>query len=75
MQITTCSVHFTASFFYLGPGESLKTEQPKMTVTTDELLGMLKSKSVKLIDVRNPWELENEGKISGSVNIPCKLNL
>ena len=33
----------------------------------------LADKSLVLIDVRNPDELEKHGKIPGSINIPCKL--
>eukprot|EP00794_Sanderia_malayensis_P011839 gene11839-13069_t len=51
-----------------------KAKEPKetqdMRVTNEQLLSMLKEKSVRLVDVRSPWEIENEGKISGSVNIP-----
>ena len=42
-------------------------------VTTTELMKMIKAETVIIIDVRRPDELENEGKISGSVNIPSKL--
>ncbi len=41
-------------------------------MTAEELMKMLKDKSIEVtvIDVRNPWELEQEGKIAGSINIP-----
>ncbi len=43
-------------------------------MTAEELMKMLKDKSIEVtvIDVRNPWELEQEGKIAGSINIPCE---
>ena len=33
----------------------------------------LEEKSILLIDVRNPDEIRNMGRIPGSHNIPCKL--
>ena len=41
-------------------------------VTPAQLQHMLKEDNVRLIDVREPWELTKEGKIGPSVNIPCK---
>ena len=41
-------------------------------VTYKELKNLLKSKKIMLIDVREPWEIHESGKIPGSVNIPCK---
>ena len=35
----------------------------------------LEEKSILLIDVRNPDEIRNMGRIPGSLNIPCKLYL
>ena len=42
-------------------------------VDTEELLVMLESKNIQLIDVREPWELIERGRIPSSVNIPCRL--
>nr|XP_019594439.1 PREDICTED: thiosulfate sulfurtransferase/rhodanese-like domain-containing protein 3 [Rhinolophus sinicus] len=39
-------------------------------VTYKELKNLLKSKKIMLIDVREPWEILEYGKIPGSVNIP-----
>ena len=39
-------------------------------VTYKELKNLLKSKKIMLIDVREPWEIHESGKIPGSVNIP-----
>ncbi|KAB0398026.1 hypothetical protein E2I00_000735 [Balaenoptera physalus] len=39
-------------------------------VTYMELKNLLKSKKIMLIDVREPWEILEYGKIPGSVNIP-----
>ncbi|XP_057594838.1 thiosulfate sulfurtransferase/rhodanese-like domain-containing protein 3 isoform X2 [Hippopotamus amphibius kiboko] len=39
-------------------------------VTYMELKNLLKSKKIVLIDVREPWEILEYGKIPGSVNIP-----
>jgi len=36
----------------------------------EQLHLMLKNNDVRLIDVRNPWELNEEGKIGPAVNIP-----
>ena len=35
----------------------------------------LEDKSLTLLDVRNPDELTKNGKIPGSINIPCKYML
>ena len=35
-----------------------------------ELKNFLKSKKIMLIDVREPWEIHEYGKIPGSINIP-----
>ncbi|XP_044092253.1 thiosulfate sulfurtransferase/rhodanese-like domain-containing protein 3 [Neovison vison] len=39
-------------------------------VTYKELKNLLNSKKIMLIDVREPWEIVEYGKIPGSVNIP-----
>ncbi|XP_019499174.1 PREDICTED: thiosulfate sulfurtransferase/rhodanese-like domain-containing protein 3 [Hipposideros armiger] len=39
-------------------------------VTYKELKSLLNSKKIMLIDVREPWEILEHGKIPGSVNIP-----
>ena len=52
---------------------------PHRSVTTnvnpimeyEEVKAALADKSLMLIDVRNPDELEKHGKIPGSINIPC----
>lgn len=41
-------------------------------VTYRELKSLLNSKDIMLIDVRNTWEILEQGKIPGSINIPCK---
>ena len=38
----------------------------------DEIRTQLENKSLIYLDVRNRSELENDGKIVGSVNLPCK---
>ena len=39
----------------------------------DELKHKLDAGKVYVIDVRNPHELEETGKIPGALNIPCKF--
>lgn len=39
-------------------------------VTVDQLHSMLQNNDVRLIDVRNPGELKQEGKIGRAINIP-----
>ncbi|XP_040839041.1 thiosulfate sulfurtransferase/rhodanese-like domain-containing protein 3 isoform X4 [Ochotona curzoniae] len=39
-------------------------------LTYKELKNLLNSKNIMLIDVREPWEILEYGKIPGSVNIP-----
>uniref|UniRef100_H0XIF6 Rhodanese domain-containing protein n=1 Tax=Otolemur garnettii TaxID=30611 RepID=H0XIF6_OTOGA len=39
-------------------------------VTYKELKNLLRSKSIKLIDVRETWEIHEHGKIPGSINVP-----
>ncbi|XP_043335437.1 thiosulfate sulfurtransferase/rhodanese-like domain-containing protein 3 [Cervus canadensis] len=39
-------------------------------VTYMELKNLPKSKKIMLIDVREPWEIHEYGKIPGSINIP-----
>ena len=51
--------------FHLGDGS-----QPPIGVTVTQLYDLIKSRNVTMIDVRNPWELRQEGKIAGSINIP-----
>ena len=41
-------------------------------LTTAEVKALIQSRSVCLIDVREPNELVDEGKIDGCINIPCK---
>ena len=41
-------------------------------VTVKELLKLIRSGAVTIIDVRERWELETEGKIAGSINIQSK---
>ena len=38
----------------------------------DELKQKFDSRNLYMIDVRNPHELEETGKIPGALNIPCK---
>ena len=47
------------------------TDDAFRDVDTEELLAMLESKNIQLIDVREPWELIERGRIPSSVNIPC----
>eukprot|EP00112_Aurelia_sp_Birch-Aquarium-sp1_P009580 Seg2092.9 transcript_id=Seg2092.9/GoldUCD/mRNA.D3Y31 product="Thiosulfate sulfurtransferase/rhodanese-like domain-containing protein 3" protein_id=Seg2092.9/GoldUCD/D3Y31 len=44
--------------------------QPPIGVTVTQLYELIKATQVTIIDVRNPWELRQEGKIAGSINIP-----
>ncbi|XP_077159680.1 thiosulfate sulfurtransferase/rhodanese-like domain-containing protein 3 isoform X2 [Paroedura picta] len=39
-------------------------------VSYGELKGLLESKAIQLIDVREKWEIGEHGKIPGSINIP-----
>lgn len=41
----------------------------------DELKKKFDGRKVYVIDVRNPHELEETGKIPGALNVPCKLIL
>lgn len=41
--------------------------------TYDEILALPQKPEVLLIDVRQPEELEQEGKIPTAINIPCKF--
>lgn len=45
------------------------------SATFEEIREGLEKKSLTYIDVRNKEELEKDGKIVGSFNIPCNLNL
>jgi hypothetical protein len=42
------------------------------TIDFDVVKAGLEDKSIVYMDVRNRSELENDGKIVGSVNLPCK---
>lgn len=42
-------------------------------ISSNELKLMLESKDIQLIDIREPIELIEDGRIESSVNIPCKL--
>ncbi|XP_078068756.1 thiosulfate sulfurtransferase/rhodanese-like domain-containing protein 3 [Mustelus asterias] len=44
---------------------------PSDTVTYQELKQLLKSKTI-VIDVREPWEIKESGKIPGSINVPLE---
>lgn len=41
--------------------------------TYEEVVALTKKPSVLLIDVREPSELQQLGKIPTSINIPCKF--
>ncbi|KAJ1151437.1 hypothetical protein NDU88_004218 [Pleurodeles waltl] len=43
---------------------------PSPVVSYEELKELLGSQSTVLIDVREPWEIKEYGKIPGSINIP-----
>uniref|UniRef100_A0A8C5RDF1 Rhodanese domain-containing protein n=1 Tax=Laticauda laticaudata TaxID=8630 RepID=A0A8C5RDF1_LATLA len=45
------------------------------SVSYQQLKDLLESKTVRLIDVREKWEIAEHGKIPGSISIPCKLLL
>lgn len=45
-----------------------------MNIDVKRLKEMMKSNDLKLIDVREPDELEEAGKIPFAVNIPRKCN-
>ena len=42
-------------------------------VSLDCLKSMLEAEDIQLFDVREPNELEQEGKIPGSINLPGKI--
>lgn len=43
------------------------------TIDFEEICAGLQSKSLTYMDVRNQSELQSEGKIVGSVNLPCNI--
>ncbi|XP_069462497.1 thiosulfate sulfurtransferase/rhodanese-like domain-containing protein 3 [Ambystoma mexicanum] len=43
---------------------------PSNTISYEQLKALLDSQSVVIIDVREPWEINEYGKIPGSINIP-----
>lgn len=49
------------------------TMDPKKIVTYEELLEVIKTPSKYLIDVRNPDEIKETGKIPSSINIPLPV--
>ena len=55
-----------------GQDGKVRGSKRRLEVDYDELKSMLRTKSVLLFDVREPSELEKEGKISQAINIPRK---
>ncbi|XP_078504334.1 thiosulfate sulfurtransferase/rhodanese-like domain-containing protein 3 isoform X2 [Lissotriton helveticus] len=43
---------------------------PSPTISYEQLKELIGSQSIVLIDVREPWEIKEYGKIPGSINIP-----
>lgn len=59
-------------------GLSTTTTPPKppkdpSTVNIEELKAMIAANDIQLIDVREPYELIESGKIPNSINVPCKF--
>lgn len=46
----------------------------KTTVIFEEMQTYENNDEVLIIDVREPKEIEETGKIGGSINIPCMVN-
>lgn len=65
-----CSVKKQA--FYSNGADDLTNELTWVDVGTDELKNMLSNQNIQLIDVREPYELIEDGRIPNSINIPCK---
>ena len=61
------------SFVNVPPLRYCSADSTIYDVDTEELLVMLEANDVQLIDVREPWELIERGRIPSSVNIPCKI--
>lgn len=40
-------------------------------MSIEELIALIEARDVKLIDVREPTEIEKTGLIKGAVNVPC----
>ena len=45
----------------------------KYEITLEELSDLIDSGEVNLVDVREPYELRDNGTIPKAVNIPCKI--
>jgi hypothetical protein len=43
------------------------------TIDFEEICAGLESKSITYMDVRNQSELQSDGQIVGSVNLPCNI--
>ena len=65
-----CSVKKQA--FSSNGADDLTNELTWVDVGTDELKNMLSNQNIQLIDVREPYELIEDGRIPNSINIPCK---
>lgn len=47
---------------------------PKRVVSYEDMLKIIQQPQKVIIDVRNPDEVRDTGKIPSSINIPCKNN-
>nr|AAW26611.1 SJCHGC01785 protein [Schistosoma japonicum] len=66
--------HVAASGFFVRNGTVVLfrwfTSEKSVNIDVKKLKQMMESNNLKLIDVREPYELEEAGKIPNSVNIP-----
>lgn len=66
----------TASGNGRGSGRGYETEEIKdlhwSEIDTPEFVQLVEEGQIQLFDVREPAELEETGRIPGSVNIPCE---
>ncbi|THD18784.1 Heat shock protein 67B2 [Fasciola hepatica] len=58
-----CGPHTIVTYFW-------KAGERNVDIDVHKLRSMIKAKNVQLIDVREPHELQETGKIEGAINIP-----
>ena len=69
------AVPFTWSYPYRRLSSTSEEERRWDDVHLEEFQRLLKEEDTYIIDVREPWELEQYGRFPQSVNIPCGCDL
>lgn len=56
----------------IGLNNNIKDMDPKRIASYEDVLKVIDKPQKLIIDVRNPDEVSETGKIPSSINIPCK---